>query len=77
MTDINVVGHEVFLDFEFFGLLVGGRLTTAQAEGLLDSQKIREWWKGLLDAEQVGMFLAGLTAFIVSATKSPSGTLVR
>ena len=69
MTDINVIGHQVFVDYEFFGLLIGGRLTTAQADGLLDPDKIRAWWEGLVDAEQAGRFLAGFTAFIVSGTE--------
>jgi SAM-dependent methyltransferase len=69
VSDIDVVGHEVFVDFEFFGLLIGGRLTAAQAAGLLDPDQVRAWWQGLVDAEQTGTFLAGFTAFIVSGTK--------
>jgi ubiquinone/menaquinone biosynthesis C-methylase UbiE len=69
MTDVNVVGHSVFVDFEFFGLLVGGRLTAAQEAGLLDPDQIRAWWQGLADAEQAGTFLASFTAFIVSGTQ--------
>jgi hypothetical protein len=69
MAEINVVGRSIFLDFEFLGLLIGGRLTAAQAAGLLDPDEIRAWWQGLADAEQAGMFLAGCTAFIVSGTK--------
>jgi ubiquinone/menaquinone biosynthesis C-methylase UbiE len=69
MTDINVIGHQVFVDFEFFGLLIGGRLTAAQAAGLVDPDQIRAWWQGLVDAEQAGVFLASFTAFIVSGTK--------
>ena len=69
MTEINVVGYPVFIDFEFLGLLIGGRLTAAQAAGLLDPERIRAWWQGLADAEQAGTFLAGFTAFIVSGTK--------
>jgi ubiquinone/menaquinone biosynthesis C-methylase UbiE len=69
MTDVDVVGHQVSIDFEFFGLLVGGRLTAAQAEGLVDPGPVREWWTGLADADEVGTFFAGFTAFIVSGTK--------
>jgi ubiquinone/menaquinone biosynthesis C-methylase UbiE len=69
ITDVSVVGHHVFVDFEFFGLLVGGRLTAAQSEGLLDPGQIREWWDGLAAAARAGTFLAGFTAFIVSGTK--------
>jgi ubiquinone/menaquinone biosynthesis C-methylase UbiE len=70
MTDVTVVGREIFIDFEFFGLLIGGQLTSAQAAGLVDPDRIRDWWQGLVDAEQAGTFLAGFTAFIVSGTKA-------
>ena len=69
MTDVNVVGRSIFVDFEFFGLLVGGRLTTAQEAGLLDPDQVRAWWQGLADAQHAGTFLASFTAFIVSGTK--------
>jgi ubiquinone/menaquinone biosynthesis C-methylase UbiE len=68
-TDINVVGHQVFVDFDFLGLLIGGRLTAAQAAGLLDPDRIRAWWQSLVDADRAGTFLASFTAFIVSGTK--------
>jgi ubiquinone/menaquinone biosynthesis C-methylase UbiE len=70
MVDDNVVGHAVFIDFEFLGLLIGGRLTAAQSAGLLDPVDVRAWWNGLAEADQAGKFLAGLTAFIVSGSKS-------
>jgi SAM-dependent methyltransferase len=73
MTDITVIGHPVFVDFEFFGLLIGGQLTAAQAAGLLDPDRVRIWWQGLIDAEQAGTFLAAFTAFIVSGTKAGQG----
>ncbi len=69
MVDVHVVGHPVFIDFEFLGLLIGGRLTAAQTEGLLDPGEIAAWWGHLADAAQAGAFLAGFMAFIVSGSK--------
>ncbi len=69
ISDINVVGHPVFIDFDFFGLLIGGRLTAAQTDGLIDPDQIRSWWADLADADHSGTFFAGFMAFIVSGTK--------
>lgn len=68
MTDVHVVGHTVFIDFEFLGLLIGGPLTAAQAEGVLDPGDVSAWWKCLAEADERGNFLAGFTAFIVSGS---------
>jgi SAM-dependent methyltransferase len=68
MRDVHVVGHTVFIDFEFLGLLIGGPLTAAQAEGVLDPGDVSAWWKGLVEADKRGNFLAGFTAFIVSGS---------
>lgn len=70
VVDVDVVGHPVFIDFEFLGLLIGGRLTSVQSAGLLDPGDVRAWWNGLAEADHAGTFLAGLTAFIVSGSKS-------
>jgi SAM-dependent methyltransferase len=69
MSDVDVVGHTVFIDFEFLGLLIGGPLTAAQAAGILDPGDVSAWWKGLAEADERGIFLAGFTAFIVSGSK--------
>jgi ubiquinone/menaquinone biosynthesis C-methylase UbiE len=70
VSDVHVVGHTVFIDFEFLGLLIGGALTAAQAAGMLDPGDLSAWWRGLADADERGDFLAALTAFIVSGSMS-------
>lgn len=70
VSDVHVVGHTVFIDFEFLGLLIGGALTAAQAAGMLDPGDLSAWWRGLADADERGDFLAALTAFIVSGSIS-------
>jgi ubiquinone/menaquinone biosynthesis C-methylase UbiE len=69
MTDVDVVGHQILIDFDFLGLLIGGRLTAAQRAGLLDPTDIRAWWHSLSELDASGNFLAGFTAFIVSGRK--------
>lgn len=69
MGDVGVMGNTVFIDFEFLGLLIGGRLTAAQAAGIVDPSDVSAWWKGLAEADERGNFLAGFTAFIVSGSK--------
>jgi hypothetical protein len=73
MVDIAVVPHQVFIDFEFLGLFVGGHLTRAQRDGHLDPADVKEWWGALRDLDAAGRFLAGLSAFIVSGTRGASG----
>jgi ubiquinone/menaquinone biosynthesis C-methylase UbiE len=69
MIEVVVVPHQIFIGFEFLGLLVGGHLTRAQRAGTLDATDVKKWWNELRDAHAAGRFFAGFTAFIVSGTK--------
>jgi len=69
MTEVAVACHQVFIRFEFLGLLIGGHLTHAQQAGTLDPAEVKRWWDDLRDADAAGRFLAGFTAFIVSGKK--------
>jgi ubiquinone/menaquinone biosynthesis C-methylase UbiE len=70
MSGVAVTCHQVFIGFEFLGLLIGGHLTRAQQAGTLDPAEIKRWWDDLRGADATGRFLAGFTAFIVSGTKA-------
>jgi ubiquinone/menaquinone biosynthesis C-methylase UbiE len=69
MTEVVVVPHQVFVGFEFLGLLIGGHLTRAQLAGVLNASDTERWWRDLHDADAAGRFFAGFTAFIVSGAK--------
>jgi ubiquinone/menaquinone biosynthesis C-methylase UbiE len=69
MIEVAVVAQQIFIGFEFLGLLIGGHLTRAQRAGALDSTDVKKWWDDLHDSDAAGRFLAGFTAFIVSGTK--------
>jgi len=69
MIEVVVMPHQIFIGFEFLGLLIGGHLTRAQRAGTLDTTDVKRWWDNLRDADVAGRFLAGFTAFIVSGTK--------
>ena len=47
MVEVEVVTQQIFVGFEFLGLLVGGRLTRAQEAGTLDSKDVKERWDEL------------------------------
>jgi SAM-dependent methyltransferase len=69
LTEIDVVPQMIFLHREFAQLLWGGHLTRAQEAGVLSPAEVERWWADLSRADGNGTFFAGLTAFIVSATK--------
>jgi ubiquinone/menaquinone biosynthesis C-methylase UbiE len=69
MIEVAVVPHQIFIGFEFLGLLIGGHLTRAQRAGTLDPSDVKSWWDELAHSDATGRFLAGFTAFIVSGTK--------
>jgi ubiquinone/menaquinone biosynthesis C-methylase UbiE len=69
MIEVAVVPHQIFIGFEFLGLLIGGHLARAQQAGTLDATDVKRWWDDLREADAAGRFLAGFTAFIVSGTK--------
>jgi SAM-dependent methyltransferase len=69
MTEVVVATQQIFISFEFLGLLIGGHLTSAQRDGKLDAADVKRWWNDLREANAKGRFLAGLTAFIVSGKK--------
>jgi ubiquinone/menaquinone biosynthesis C-methylase UbiE len=75
MIEVAVVPHQIFIGFEFLGLLIGGHLTHAQRAGTLDPTDVKNWWDQLRDSDAAGRFLAGFTAFIVSGTKGRSTTI--
>jgi ubiquinone/menaquinone biosynthesis C-methylase UbiE len=70
MIEVAIVPHQIFVGFEFLGLLIGGHLTRAQRDGTVKDIELKRWWDDLRDADASGRFLASFTAFIVSGTKA-------
>lgn len=73
LTAINVTPRTIRIDYRFAQLVLGGNLTRAQHEGILASAAIEQWWRHLEAAQQAGLFLMAVTAFIVTGTK-PDGS---
>jgi ubiquinone/menaquinone biosynthesis C-methylase UbiE len=69
LAEVTVIPHTVLLHYEFAELLWGGHLTRAQQAGVVTPDEVKRWWEDLSRADERGRFFAGLTAFIVAATK--------
>jgi hypothetical protein len=69
LEDVEVTPRSIFVDFDFFGLLLGGHLARMRANGALPAEQLASWWNDLADQHAAGQFFAGFTAFIVSGTK--------
>jgi SAM-dependent methyltransferase len=48
LADLSIHAHQVFLNYDFTQLLLGGFLTTAQQAGQLDPSAVAAWWQALL-----------------------------
>ena len=72
MTDVAVVPHQIFIDFEYLGMLVGGHLARLQRDGVLDPAEVKNWWDELRGRDTAGRFFAGGTGFTVSGSKGAS-----
>ena len=46
MIEVAVLPHQIFIGFEFLGLLIGGHLTRAQQAGTLNSADVKKWVTG-------------------------------
>ncbi len=69
-SELQVVPHTIFIDFEFFGLLIGGHLDRLKESGRVSASDLKTWWRGLSKESIAGRFFAGFTALIVSGTKA-------
>ena len=70
MVDVSVAPRTISIDFEFFGLLIGGHLKKVQADEIVPKNRLDEWWTHLCRAAREGTFLCTFTAFIVAGTRS-------
>ena len=70
VVDLSVDSRQVWIDYAFAELLLGGHLVRAQQAGVIAPAQAAEWWRHLEAADRAGDFLLGFTAFIVSGTRS-------
>lgn len=61
---------QVFVHYAMAELFLGSHLTALQTTGRLTSDRAREWWAYLHQAEEQGTLLISFTAFIVVGTKN-------
>jgi ubiquinone/menaquinone biosynthesis C-methylase UbiE len=71
LVDVIVSPRPMFVPYGLFELLVGGHLANAQKAGILSPGEVSDWWTDLQSANEVGMFLCCITAFIVAGTRAP------
>lgn len=72
LVDVTVSPRTMFVPYELFELLIGGHLANAQMAGILSPGEVSDWWKDLQAANELGMFLCCITAFIVAGTRAPN-----
>jgi ubiquinone/menaquinone biosynthesis C-methylase UbiE len=68
LTDISITPHTVQMPFGFFRSSMEGTLAAAAASGAVDVDPM-EWWRPLEEAEADGHFFAGLTGYVLGATR--------
>jgi ubiquinone/menaquinone biosynthesis C-methylase UbiE len=68
LRDIAITPHTLQPPFEFFRTALGGTLADGVASGVLDVSQA-DWWRPLEEAEAEGHFFAGLTGYVLTATR--------
>lgn len=68
LTNLTITPHTVQLPFGFFRDAMTRTLTDAVAAGALDVSP-DQWWRPLEAAEAEGHFFAGLTGYVMGATR--------
>jgi SAM-dependent methyltransferase len=68
-VDVTTTPHQVKIHLDFARLLLGGHLTNAQRQGLLQTDQLRQWWQDLESADRRGTFTMAFTAYISSGRK--------
>jgi ubiquinone/menaquinone biosynthesis C-methylase UbiE len=69
-SEVQVAPQTIFIDFEFFSLLIGGHLERLKESGRVSAGDLKTWWRGLSKESIAGRFFAGFTALIVSGSKA-------
>jgi ubiquinone/menaquinone biosynthesis C-methylase UbiE len=71
LTDVSITPHTVLMPYEFFRSSMEGTLSSAVESGALEmtASDAAAWWRPLAEAEAAGHFFAGLTGFVLGATR--------
>lgn len=68
LSDLGITPHTVQMPYEFFRSSMEGALSQAVADGVVDVDPV-SWWRPLEEAEASGHFFAGLTGYVLGATR--------
>jgi ubiquinone/menaquinone biosynthesis C-methylase UbiE len=68
LRDITITPHTVQMPYGFFRSSMEGTLAAAVSAGVLDVSP-EQWWRPLEQAEAEGHFFAGLTGYVLAATR--------
>lgn len=68
LTEVSITPHTVQMPFGFFRSSMEGALAEAAASGAVDVDPA-SWWRPLEEAEASGHFFAGLTGYVLGATR--------
>jgi ubiquinone/menaquinone biosynthesis C-methylase UbiE len=69
ITDVTVKTHNIFLNYEFLTLMLGGHVAQLVEKGALTRDEANAWWTGLAEADRQGTFMYTFTAFMVAGEK--------
>lgn len=71
LTDLSITPHTVQMTYEFFRSSMEGTLSSAVESGALPltAEEAAAWWRPLEEAQAAGHFFAGLTGYVLGATR--------
>jgi len=71
LRDLTITPHTVQMPYPFFRRSMEGTLTAAVDSGALEltQEEAAQWWRPLEEAAQKSVFFAGLTGFVLAATR--------
>ena len=68
LIDIEIIGHMLSIDYDYFQMVFGGHLQEAQAEGQVEASEVTRFWSELSQADSEQR-LFGYVGFVVGGRK--------
>ncbi len=68
LIDLEITGHMLSIDYEYFQMVFGGLLQEAQAEGQVEASEVTRFWNELSQADHEQR-LFGYVGFVVGGRK--------
>ena len=68
LLDLEIIGHMLSIDYEYFQMVFGGLLQEAQAEGQVEASEVTHFWNELAQADRE-LRLFGYVGFVAGGRK--------